>query len=212
MPSRRKVALGLLGAGVLLVLVCGIGEWRIHDYAGPRMYSDVQTLPPNRVGLVLGTSAKGRSGGPNPYFVNRMRAAAELYRARRVQRLLVSGDNSRVGYNEPLDMQQALLALGVDSSAITMDFAGFTTFDSIVRAQRVFQQQRFTIISQRFHNERALWIARHYGINAIAFNARDTASAAKRIWLRERGVRAIMWLRHAFGKEPHFLGPTIPIN
>lgn len=212
MPTRRKFAIGLLSVGALLVALCAVGEWRIHDYASSRMYSDVQSLPTNRVGLVLGTSARVRSGGPNRYFVNRMQAAAELYRAGRVQRLLVSGDNSREGYNEPLDMQQALIALGVDSSAITMDFAGFTTFDSIVRARRVFQQSRFTIISQRFHNERALWIARTYGINAIAFNARDAGSAATRMWLRERGVRAVMWLRHAFGKEPHFLGPTITIN
>ncbi len=195
----------------LLVLAACFGEWRIADYAGGRLYSDLANLPTNRVGLVLGTAAKVPSGRTNLYFAYRIEAAAALYRAGKVQHLLVSGDNGHDGYNEPLDMQRALIAAGVAESAITMDFAGFTTFDSIVRAQQVFGLRRFTIVSQRFHNERALWIARTFGIDAIAFNARDVDGGTTRMWLRERGVRAIMWFSHAFGRRPHFLGPRIPI-
>lgn len=123
------------------------------------LYDQVETIPENRVGLLLGTSPKLRGGRPNLYFNYRITAAVELFQAGKISRILVSGDNRRMNYNEPVEMRKALIAHGIPDSVIVMDFAGIRTLDSVIRAKKVFGQDRFTIISQRFHNERALYIA-----------------------------------------------------
>lgn len=199
--------------GSLLFVGACIGEWRIDHYASDRLYSDVERIPGNPVGLLLGTSAEGRTGNPNPYFTKRINAAVALYKAGKVEHLLITGDNGRSSYNEPMDMRLALMAGGVDSADITLDFAGFDTFDSVVRARKIFGQQRLTIISQRFHNERALWIARSFGIEAIGFNAENVATRPTRwSWIRERGARLKMWWDLALGVDPHFLGEPVELG
>ncbi len=201
----------LLGSLVLLAIF--IGEVRIDHYAADRLYSDVAQIPQNPVGLLLGTSAEGRSGNPNPYFTNRIAAAAALYKAGKVEHLLITGDNGQSSYNEPMDMRRALMEAGVDSADITLDFAGFDTFDSVVRAQKIFGQQHMTVISQRFHNERALWIARAFGIEAIGFNAADPIRRPTRwSWIRERGARLKMWWDLMVGVDPHFLGEPVTLG
>jgi vancomycin permeability regulator SanA len=138
-----------------------------------RIFSRVELLPVRETGLLLGTTRRRRDGGENPFFHYRIDAAAELYKRGRIKRLLVSGDNHRRGYNEPADMKAALLARGVPESAMTLDYAGLRTLDSVVRARDVFGISRLTIISQADHDRRALLIADHYGIDAIAYAARD---------------------------------------
>ena len=137
------------------------------------LYDSVEQLPDNRVGLVLGTSPRARGGRPNPYFSNRMEAAANLYHHNKVQYLIVSGDNRTRYYNEPEYMQQALVELGVPASSIFQDHAGIRTYESIMRARKVYGQTDITIISQKFHNQRAVYIAKQKGMNAVAFNAAD---------------------------------------
>lgn len=137
------------------------------------LYDSFEQLPDNRVGIVLGTSPRIRDGRPNPYFNNRMEAAASLFHHNKVQYLIVSGDNRTRYYNEPEYMQQALVELGVPASSIFQDHAGIRTYESIVRARNVFGQTDITIISQRFHNQRAVYIAKQKGMNAVAFNAAD---------------------------------------
>lgn len=201
----------LLGSFVIVGAL--IGEWRIHRYAADRLYMAVENTPMNAAGLVLGTSAEGRGGGPNQYFVKRIDAAVALYRSGKVKHLLLTGDNGKTTYNEPMDMRIALMEAGVDSADITLDFAGFDTFDSVVRARKVFGQRRFTVISQRFHNERALWIARSCGIEAIGFNATDLDHRPTRwSWIRERGARLKMWWDLALGVDPHFLGEPVELG
>jgi SanA protein len=167
----------LLSFLLFLFLVVGAGYFAcvyIIQQAGKgRVYDRVDILPPREVGLVLGTSEHLRGGGDNPYFKYRIEAAARLYHQGKVRHLLVSGDNHLDGYNEPADMRRALIAQDVPSGVITLDYAGLRTLDSIVRAEKVFGLKRFTIISQRDHDERALLIARHYGIDAIAYAADD---------------------------------------
>lgn len=119
------------------------------------LYDQVETIPENRVGVLLGTSPKLRGGRPNLYFNYRITAAVELFQAGKISRILVSGDNRCMNYNEPVEMRKALIAHGIPDSVIVMDFAGIRTLDSVIRAKKVFGQDRFTIISQRFHNERA---------------------------------------------------------
>jgi len=171
---RRLLFLFLL-LGLLAAASFAACAWLIQQAGRGRVYDRADTIPPRDVGLVLGTSEHRVDGGDNPYFKYRIEAAAKLYHLGKVKHLLVSGDNHLHGYNEPEDMKRALVAQRVPPGIITLDYAGLRTLDSIVRAKKVFCLNRFTIISQRDHDERALLIARHYGIDAIAYAADDVS-------------------------------------
>ena len=120
---------------ITAVLSCNI--WIIQS-TQQRVYEDVATVPHNKVALVLGTSSRLVGGKPNPFFVNRMAKAAELYKQKKVEHFILSGDNRTIYYNEPETMRDALIALGVPDSIITLDYAGIRTFDSIVRSKEIF--------------------------------------------------------------------------
>jgi SanA protein len=169
----------LLSFILLLLLLAAAGfaycVYLIQQAGKGRVYDRADTIPPREVGLVLGTSEHRLDGGDNPYFKYRIQAAAKLYHLGKVKHLLVSGDNHLHGYNEPADMKRALVAQHVPPGAITMDYAGLRTLDSIVRARKIFGLKSFTIISQREHDQRALLIAGHYGLDAIAYAADDVA-------------------------------------
>lgn len=178
------------------------------------IYATPTRVPKNAVGLLLGTSPHVRGGGMNPYFRNRMRAAVRLYRAGRIRHILVSGANPSRYYNEPRAMFEALVACGVPPAAITLDFAGFRTLDSVVRARRVFGQADVTIISQRFHDYRALFIAEHRGLHAVAFaaapvRANEAAWAHTREWLAR--IRAVLDL-FVLNAQPRFLGTPVAVR
>lgn len=168
-PLRRRLVLCVAVTSAVAFGVCQVVVLRVN---GGRLYTDISTIPAREVGLLLGTTQYRRDGKPNPFFFHRVEAAVELYRQGKVRRLLVSGDNDRRGYNEPLDLQNALLARGVPANAITLDESGFRTLESVVRAQTVFGLKQCTIISQRDHDQRALMIANHYGLDAIAYCAK----------------------------------------
>ena len=156
--------------GVVLVLASNIWITKaVEDLA----YFDTDSIPSSQVGLVLGTSKLSPNGKPNLYFRYRMEAAALLFKKGKVKHLLLSGNNDSRYYNEPLDMQKALLELDIPEQAMTLDYAGYRTYDSIVRSKEVFHSTNITIISQHFHNVRALYIAQGEGIHAVSFAARD---------------------------------------
>ncbi len=203
-------ALLLLGLAGLLgtnVLVLGIGKKRIE--------ADLQRLPKGAAGLVLGTAPRLPGGsGPNPFFEARMDAAAQLYRAGVVNRLLLSGDNRRADYNEPVAMRDALRQRGLPDSAFTLDYAGFRTLDSIVRAQKVFQLSKdLIVITDDFHLPRALFIAEQTGLPALGFAAQPVAwKRSYRTRIREylsrtRACLDIYWWK----TPPHFLGDPVPL-
>jgi SanA protein len=178
-----------------------------------QMYSDVTAMPHNKVGLVLGTSKWGKDHRVNLYYAYRIRAAVGLYKAGKVDYLLVSGDNKHVYYNEPETMRADLIAAGIPPDRIVMDYAGFRTLDSILRCKGVFDETEVTIISQPFHNARALFIANRKGLKAIAFNAKDIPGQySLKTQARERLARVKMILDLMFGKEPKFYGPHIRIG
>ncbi len=139
------------------------------------VFTEVERLPDRQFGLVLGTTPRLRDGNANAYFDYRMDAAAELWRTGKVEQLILSGDNTDRRYDEPRYMRDALLARGVAEDALILDGAGVRTFDSVLRARVTYEVEQPIVISQEFHNRRALFIARHYGIDAIGFNARDVA-------------------------------------
>ena len=168
--------------GVLLANI-----WVVYSTTKENFY-EVSKLPSNDVGLVLGTSKGVHGKKVNLFFKYRMEAAAKLYKEGKVKFLILSGNHDSVFYNEPNDMKQALMSLGVPENVMTLDFAGFRTYDSILRCKEVFNQQKFTIISQPTHNARALFLANNLGIDAVAFAAQDVPSGYK-TYLREYFAR-----------------------
>lgn len=174
--------------------------------------SNLQKLPQQKVGLVLGTSKLLKSGRENLYFTYRMNAAEELYKAGKIKYLIVSGDNSNKNYNEPEDMQNELVARGIPKSRIFLDFAGLRTLDSVVRAKEIFGQDSCIIISQRFHNERAVFLAHKKGLEAWGYNAQDVdKSAGFKTKIREYFARAKVFWDLIFGVAPKFRGDKVII-
>lgn len=186
---------------------------RVESAAKDRMYSDIKDVPHNKVALLLGTNPLNRLGRPNSYFTNRINTAARLYNSGKVDFIIASGDNHTKQYDEPTAMRDSLIAHGVPESRIILDFAGFRTLDSVVRAKEIFGCDSLTIISQADHNARALYLAAANGINAVAIEAPLRAGrwVRTRLALREWLARDKMMLDIIFGKKPHFLGERIEI-
>lgn len=214
---NRRVRQWLLGLGLSAASVI----WGVYEVsrsvvraADPYVFEVAADLPQNEVGLVLGTSVYTRGGSLNPLFAYRMDAAAILYRAGKVRHLLVSGANPDETYNEPRKMYQALIGSGVPPEAITMDFAGFRTLDSVVRATKVFGLTRYTVISQRFHCYRAVYIARRNGADVVAY---ATPEVTRHLPLRTRArevmarLQAVLDVR-VLGTQPRHLGEPVEIH
>ena len=205
-----KTVLWLCVACLALMATCAIA---VRATAHGRTYDNVDAIPHNRVGLLLGTNSVTPRGTHNFYYTHRIIAAAQLFNAGKIDYILISGDNHSKDYDEPSMMRDSLLLHGVPVERIVLDYAGFRTLDSVVRAKEVFGQNTFTIISQKFHNERALVQARHYGIDAIAYNADDIIMGYP--WLKvqcsERLARVKLYLDLFTGKQPKFLGEHIEI-
>lgn len=187
---------------VLIITACNV---QVTIETKKLLYKDVSVVPPHKVGLLLGTNPYLKNGNPNKYFTYRIEAAVALYEAGKIQYILVSGDNHKLGYNEPEEMKQALISKGVPEDRIVLDYAGFRTLDSVVRAKEVFGNEQFIIISQQFHNERALFLALHNDIKAVGFNAQDvTAYYGFKTRLREYLARTKLFLDLQWGVKPKF--------
>ncbi|NDW17636.1 hypothetical protein D0T53_01735 [Dysgonomonas sp. 216] len=189
-------------------------NWKIPHDTGEYIFDSIEDIPSQKVALVLGASKNLRNGAVNPYFINRIQAAKELYDAGKVKAIVVSGDNGKHSYNEPEDMRVALIGVGVPDSIIYLDYAGFRTLDSIVRMNKIFGQSSFIIVSQQFHNERAIFLAQHYGLTAYGYNAEDVRSrrASRKTNIREKFARVKVFVDFIFDKEPKFLGDPVDIN
>ena len=178
------------------------------------VFSDINKVPHHRIALVLGTSHKTVKGDPNPFFENRIKTAAELYKKGKIDHLILSGDNRTIYYNEPMAMLKALLKKDIPASAITLDYAGLRTLDSIVRCKEIFGQNKFIIITQPFHSYRALFISRYHHINAIAMVAEEPDfEYSFKVRIREYLARtkAVLDL-YVLKTPPKFLGQKEQIN
>lgn len=196
---------------LFLVSIIFLLDFYISQKTSSSIYYDYQDLPHTPVGVVLGTSKYIKKGGINEFYKNRIDGAIDLYWLGKVDYLLLSGDNSKFNYNEPIMMRRDLLKANIPNSAIVLDYAGFRTLDSIIRANKVFDADNFTIITQEFHCERALFIAQYQGIKAQCF-AVPSPNKMKLVRIREFFARISVFLDlFILHKEPKFLGPMIPI-
>jgi SanA protein len=166
----KKFLIALVIFSLVVLIVCNV--WIVKSTES-RIFSEINELPDHRIGLVLGTSHRSVGGGPNPFFQNRIETASDLYRLGKIDHFILSGDNSTMFYNEPLEMRKALISKGVPPSAITLDYAGLRTLDSVVRSKEIFGQDKLTIITQSFHSYRAIFISNYYNIDAVAMVAEE---------------------------------------
>ncbi|MFT5513206.1 MAG: SanA protein [Bacteroidia bacterium] len=200
-------------AGLILVIVLAACDTLIEQKSEGFVFAELSDIPSKKTALVLGTSYKNRNGYVNPYFHHRMVAAAELYKAGKVKYILVSGDNGRLGYDESTDMMEMLVSLGVPANVIYLDFAGFRTLDSVVRCKEVFSQNEIVVVSQEFHNQRAVFLSKANGLDAVAYNAKDIPMKyGFAVHVREKLARVKAVIDVVIGKEPKFLGPKIVVG
>lgn len=178
-----------------------------------RLYGDPYQIPATPAAMVLGTSPRS-DGRENPYFRFRMDAAAALWKAGKVKTLIVSGDKDvRAHYDEPEKMRRELVKLGVPNEKIVSHNSGFSTLDSVAHAKQTFGLRRVIFVSQQFHNERAIYLARAMEIDALGLNARDVkGEAGLPTHFREFQARVKMWLDvHLLGTRPDRIEPKVKI-
>ena len=207
-----KIAIiGVLTIGGILLLT---NIWVIIS-GSPHVQSDYSELQTERnVVLVLGTSKSLKNGNKNPFFYNRIEAAYTLYKEGKASHFILSGDHSEKYYNEPLDMKNALMEKGVPDSVITMDYAGLSTLDSVVRAKLIFGQDELLVVTQKFHSFRTAFLCKSFGIDAEVFLAESvpfrhsTKVHIREFFARPRAVLDV-YLVH---RTPKHLGEKIDIE
>ena len=194
-----------------MVVVCNV---LVAGCASGKVFDRVEKIPHRKVGLLLGTAPVTPWGTKNHYFTYRIDAAVKLFHAKKVDYFIVSGDNHSTDYDEPTCMRDSLVACGVPDERIISDYVGFRTLDLEVRCKAIFGQDSVTVISQSFHNERAIYLAGHNQIDAIAFNAQDVTSVWT-TWLRghsrELLARVKIFIDLIIGKQPRFWGEKVKI-
>ena len=212
MKKKKKRKLLIL-TFIILTAIIFIANYSIEKNAVNKTFSNASKIKKNKVGLVLGTAKNLKNGNINLYFKYRINATIALYKKGKIDFILVSGDNGNENYDEPTDFKNELIKKGIPANKIFLDYAGFRTLDSVVRAKEIFGQENLTIISQKFHNERAIYLAEKHGISAIGFNAKDlNGSYGLRIKIREYFARTKVFLDIVFGVTPKFLGKKIEIK
>jgi len=210
LKSLIKIFLLFIVAGFLFII---FANYSIKKESDSFISYSVSDLPKVKTAVVLGTNKSLSNGNPNLYFKYRIDAARELYKSGKIESIIVSGDNSVKGYNEPEQMKLDLIANGIPADKIYEDFAGFRTLDSVVRAKEIFGQNKVIFISQKFHNERAVFLAQKFGIEAYGYNAKDVNKyAGLKTNLREYLAKAKAYLDIWFNVEPKFGGEKIEIK
>ncbi|CAM1364004.1 conserved hypothetical protein [Tenacibaculum litoreum] len=211
--KRKKVAILFLLSCLLIIVSIYVSNKVIINKAEGKLFNSTENIPKNKVGLLLGTVKYLSDGRVNLYYQFRLSAAVELYKAEKIDFILVSGDNGSEGYDEPTDFKNDLIEAGIPEDKIFLDYAGFRTLDSIVRVKDVFGQTSVTIISQQFHNERALYLANHFDIEAIGYNARGVSGKkAIKVQLREYLARVKVFVDILLNVSPKFLGEPVEIK
>jgi SanA protein len=198
---------------LLIIALIIAANYQIENKTRRYLYSSIDQVPYNNTGLLLGTSKYIRNGLPNPFFYNRIKTAVLLFKAKKVKYIIVSGDNNKKSYNEPMMMKKELMKQGIPDSVIFLDYAGFRTFDSVIRCYEIFGQNSFTIISQQFHLERAIYISHRFGLGAIGFEAQDVNwRIGLKTGIREYFARVKVFWDLLTGEKPKFLGEKVVIK
>jgi len=208
MKHLKRIFFLLLFISLVIIIPNAI----IENNAKHKNFTSVNTIPKNKVGLILGTGKHTRNGRINLYYKYRVEAAVKLYNAGKITHILISGDNGRKDYDEPSDFKNDLIQKGIPANKIYLDYAGFRTLDSVIRAKEIFNLTSITIVSQQFHNERAIYLAEKHNIKAIGFNAKTIKGKyGYKTRGREYLARTKACLDILFNTKSKFLGPKVNI-
>jgi SanA protein len=210
---RDLIRVVLTAAFAVVVFLIACNMWVILS-TDNQVYTELREIPASKVALVLGTSKRFADGRPNTYFENRINAAARLYKEGKIKHLILSGDNRTKYYNEPRDMKNALLQRGIPEEAITLDYAGLRTLDSMARSKLIFDQDELIVVTQKFHSYRAVFIGEYYDIKTLAYAADDLPlRESMNILFREFLARPMAVLDlYVLRKAPRHLGQREPIG
>lgn len=205
MKILKRIIIAVLLAPLFGMLIIAFCNLTIIEYSKGRVYDNVKEIPYKEVGLLLGTSPTTINGWTNIYYTYRIDAAVKLYKAKKISRILISGDGKEKSYDEPKYMRRELIKRGIPAHKITLDKKGLRTYDSVINAKETFGLSNFTVISQRFQNERAIYLAGHNDIDAIGFNAKDAPN--------QKGKSAIkVRIREVFAKVKVFMDLILPAS
>ena len=213
MSGKRKLLIVGIYLAIISFISVTLSNYVIEKNAVKKLFVETSNIPKNKVGLVLGTSKRISNGNINLYYKYRLEAAIKLFKSGKIEYIVISGDNGSKTYDEPTDFKEDLIKAGIPENKIYLDYAGFRTLDSVVRIKEIFGQKSITIISQKFHNERAIYLAEHFDINAIAYNAKDVGGKSGfKVQLREYLARVKVFVDIIFNVKPKFLGDKIEIK
>lgn len=205
---HKLVRWSLFAAGLPVLFLVLTNVWVLLSGNSARCDS-FDAVPPRDVAVVLGTSPQLKGGWANPFFESRMDATARLYKADKVRHLLVSGDNRTKDYDEPTAMRDALVKRGVPAEAVSMDFAGLRTLDTVERARVIFGLTEAVIVTDDFHLARSLFLAKAKGLDAVGVHGVPVPwKWSKKTRCREIVSRAMAWLDvYVLGTKPRHYGP-----
>jgi len=211
--TLRKMVLFLLLFITVVTLFTVYANYKIEKSTQSFVTDKIDKLPDTKVALVLGTSPNLKNGFQNYYFTYRIQAVTELYKSGKVSHFILSGDHGKKNYNEPEAMKLALVKNGIPANVIYLDYAGFRTLDSMIRAKEIFGQSKFIVVSQKFHNQRAVYIAKQNDIEAFGYNAKDVnKQMGFKTNVREYFARTKVFIDNWFSVKPKFLGEKIEIK
>lgn len=217
MKRHKKIILPMVIGVVSVLLLIAICHYIVVWNASGKTYDKVAGVPHNKVGLLLATSPITPGGAHNFYFENRIKAADELYKAGKIDFIIASGgDYTRSqtnGCDEPGAIRDSLVARGIPEERIILDYEGLRTLNSIAKAKQVYNLDSLTLISQKYHNERAVYLADKYGVHAIGYNAKPSPVRRNRIKnsFRESLARPKMFFDILTGIKPDIKKDTISI-
>ena len=208
--TKKFIVYPLLLAITIIGITIFVCDTLVVYHAKNKSYTHVKDIPSTEYGLLLGTTPQTRLGEKSDFFKFRIDATEKLYKAQKIRRIVISGDENNLdGVNEPECMRDSLVTKGIPEQDIILDGKGFRTLDSVVRISKVFGVKSFIIISQQFHNERALYLATHLDLdtkNVQAFHAQSpTTNFAFITYIREYLASVKMFIDIITKKEPQTL-------
>lgn len=210
--TLKKIGVYILAIIILCAIVFLFANYRVLSVSRKYIYQNINDVPQAQTALVLGAGVKS-NGNLSDILRDRADTAISLYQNKKVSKILASGDNGTIHYNETKAMEKYFLDHGIQAQDIFLDYAGFDTYDSLYRARDVFQAQSLIVVTQNFHLNRAVYYGRALGMDVFGLSA-DKETYRDIVWLRirESMARVKGFFDVLFHAKPKFLGTPIPLS
>ena len=208
MKKYLKTLVYLFFIGLIAIISVNV---YVQNSTKKNIHHSLKRFPKNDVGIIFGAGINGDK--PSKYLKDRLDAGILLYKAKRINKILLSGDNGSEEYDELTVMKNYCFKHGVDTSKIFIDYAGFDTYSTMYRAKHIFKIKKATLISQKYHLNRAIYIGKHLGIKSVGYSAnKGEYSGYEYVTFREYLSIFKSFFDVLRNREPHFLGNPIDIN